>query len=161
MPPSASRGKVRCLKQYKKMLCFPWVALAVRLVAVAQQLVTTPKNHAIFLKKFQRILYTIRTIRSPFFYGFSCYLHNNESYFNIHYFLKKITCLLIATCFHKYIKYQTNCAPPSLINYLTPSFTTKKCNSFISISKIIYYLKQCLHSIIPKNISCAITSRRP
>ena len=26
---------------------------------------------------------TIRTIRSPFFYGFSCYLHNNPSYFNI------------------------------------------------------------------------------
>jgi len=43
-----------------------------------------------------------------------------------HYFLKKMTPLLIATCFRKYIKYRTNCAPSSLINYLIPSFTTKK-----------------------------------
>src|SRR6185503_15097351 len=26
---------------------------------------------------------TIRTIRSSFFYGFSCYLHNNASYLNV------------------------------------------------------------------------------
>ena len=81
---------------------------------------------------------------------------------------KKITHLLIATGFRKYIKYQTNYAPPSLINYPTPYFTKKKCHSLISIPKIIYYLKQHLHSIMPtiytrcsKYIPGAITSCTP
>ena len=75
---------------------------------------------------------TIRTIRSPSFYDFSCYLHNNTSYFNIITIFFKIRHLLIAKYFRKYIKYRTNCAPLSLINYLTPSFTKKTLTNVIA-----------------------------
>ena len=84
-----------------------------------------------------------------------------------------MTPLLIATCFRKYIKYRTNCAPSSLIKYLIPSFTTKKYfDTQNNIQSFIQYKQklkirsfpdssQQLHSLLNlQNIACANTITR-
>jgi len=107
-----------------------------RLLRISKPKVSVP-NRIVNSKCFRNSVnirsYFAKNIIPPFFYGFSCYLHNNTPYFNITTtFLKKISShLLIAiwvkvqiSLFHKYTKLPASCALPSLIKNFTHPFTT-------------------------------------